>query len=365
MSMSDSPMPSTTVPTVLRRRGSRSGPIPSPPPSPSKSRRGSVQLKAASTPQKSAKYRLLAIIAASLTLTGILVGMTLWIDQEALGTPGLLRVQLPEATSQQLNELVAAVSRLEAQNADLRALVLDTTTKAATSPAAVDQQHVYQTRFDSMEDDFDAHLMVQPVHHLEVDPEIQALVDAHDITTDATYVEDPEEMDWRVRRYGAAVERGSKGDKRFFVQFTDAVRGYGLFAKVPIRKGDILGSYAGLLTNNSFTTDYVWTYLSDIRDPATGEVLDLSIDAKVRGNWFRYANDGPAYELNAQPVYVPYKNKWHVVYVAGRAINAGQEILISYGESYWASRTMLDTQGDRVGNVPADENNAADDMDLD
>ncbi|ORZ39641.1 hypothetical protein BCR44DRAFT_1458403 [Catenaria anguillulae PL171] len=145
-------------------------------------------------------------------------------------------------------------------------------------------------RFRFTMDDFITHLAVDPIHFMEIDPVIAPILAQHDITQDEAYKNEEWEMERRQRR--------------------------------------VLGVYAGVLTNNSFTTDYVWTYLSEtIKDPATGAVLDLGIDAKHRGNWFRFANDGPAHELNAEVYYVPYNNLWHVVYVASKAIQPDQEIL--------------------------------------
>ncbi|KAJ3359658.1 hypothetical protein GGF32_009108 [Allomyces javanicus] len=191
---------------------------------------------------------------------------------------------------------------------------------------------------------FLSHLGVDPIHHLAIDPDVQRYIATHDVTTDRSFTDNPDEMTKRVRKYGAWIERGTTLDQRYYVAYTDDVRGFGLFAASPIRKGDVLGVYAGVLTSRSHTTDYEWSYPSEIRDEA-GNTMELGIDAKDRGNWFRFANDGDQDHLNAEVQYVPYRNVWNVMYVATKAIPVDGEVLVSYGNGYWSSRPKLDIHG--------------------
>ncbi|KAL7754352.1 hypothetical protein RI367_000333 [Sorochytrium milnesiophthora] len=248
------------------------------------------------------------------------------------------------ASSSAVEELQHAVAQLRAQNARLEQLIEQHRELVSSGKGVAISPPQQEQRFYM--DDFVSYLGVEPIHHVVVDPAIQHLIDAHDITKDQAFLDDEEEMRGMAKRFGMVIDRGTTADRRFYVKFIDGERGFGLFAASPIRRGDILGTYASVLTNASWTTDYVWTYPSVITDPATGQQLDLSLDAKQYGNWFRFANDGEPAAINTGVVYVPYKNVWHVVYVAAKAIERDQEITVSYGESYWKDRTKLHSNGE-------------------
>lgn len=64
--------------------------------------------------------------------------------------------------------------------------------------------------------------------------------------------------------------------------------------------------------------------------------MDLSIDARIFGNFQRFVNH--ADDPNTESVAVPYKNRWHRVYVALKNIEANEEVTVSYGSNYWSSR---------------------------
>ena len=57
--------------------------------------------------------------------------------------------------------------------------------------------------------------------------------------------------------------------------------------------------------------------------------MDISIDSRVYGNFLRFVNhdDDP----NTKSIAVPYKNRWHRVYVAIKNIKVGEEVTVSYG----------------------------------
>ncbi|KNE55096.1 hypothetical protein AMAG_01030 [Allomyces macrogynus ATCC 38327] len=247
-------------------------------------------------------------------------------------------------------QLVSATNDLHEQVAQLASQIHDLTKAQSRPPVSREDLMKPPHRF-TMEH-FLSHFGVEPIHHLAIDPAIQRFIAVHDVTTDKSFVDSPDEMTKRVRKYGAWIERGTSLDQRFYVAYTDDVRGFGLFAASPIRKGDVLGVYAGVLTNQSHTTDYEWSYPSDIRDEA-GNTMNLGIDAKDRGNWFRFANDGDEDHINAEVQYVPYRNVWNIMYVANKAIPVDGEVLVSYGHGYWSSRPKLDMDGKLINPPPA------------
>lgn len=168
-------------------------------------------------------------------------------------------------------------------------------------------------------EDFITQFNVVPVHKVEVDPSVAALLASHKVENDPAYLEDPEHYEDAVRRYSQVVEFGTGSDTRFYVAWTGPERGYGMFPRVPIVAGEPLGVYAGVVTNNSMNSAYAWGYNSDkqIKDEE-GNLVGLVIDGRDRGNMLRFANH--AKDPNSEAVILPWKNLWHVIYVAKRCV---------------------------------------------
>lgn len=270
------------------------------------------------------------------------------------------------SSSDAVAQMQSSVSKLSVQVDQLATLQQDAMNLIANALAdqrqamgtlSVQQTAAAQSKSDLRftMDEFHSHLAVYPIHQQVTDPAIAHLIDAHDYATDERYKNNEAALETLVRKYQYFLDMGGAHDKRFYVKYMDEIKGFGLFTSVPIRKGDVLGEYTGVLTNTSWTTDYVWNYPSQITDPATGKVLDLGIDAKLQGNWFRFVNDGEEEALNCEVAYVPYNKRWRVVYVASQSIAPDHEILISYGSSYWNSRIKVLSNGERV--LPPEGNN--------
>ncbi|KAI9363474.1 hypothetical protein DFJ73DRAFT_811326 [Zopfochytrium polystomum] len=191
----------------------------------------------------------------------------------------------------------------------------------------------YRTSFGHSE--FRRYLAIDVIHTTEIEPSIAPLVLAHDVYKDDIYAADNVGYDRWKQQLAWVLDGGLADDDRFHVRWISKHKGYGVFANVNIGKSMPVAVYTGVITNGSIS-DYMWTYPSVIIDPATNEPLNLGIDAKSRGNWARFINheDVP----NCDPVHIPYKNIWHVVYVSNRIIEAGEEVTVSYGEAYWLSR---------------------------
>jgi len=115
--------------------------------------------------------------------------------------------------------------------------------------------------------------------------------------------------------------------------------GKGLFTKLDIKKGDRIVEYAGRMRK--------WIDVKHL-DGHNGYLLRLNrttaIDAKpVRSGKGRYANDAmglarvPGLRNNAE--YLIYGDR--VFIEATRSIRKGEEILVSYGRSFWALQRKL------------------------
>ncbi|KAI9146510.1 hypothetical protein BKA69DRAFT_1045089 [Paraphysoderma sedebokerense] len=264
------------------------------------------------------------------------VGMAFVFQQlyHAVSTSSL-SVQIPSAIVSHQKESIASLAEKNQKLIETTEIIAEGFEKLWTKAG-----HLVEQEHRILMEDFLAYFGVEPIHNIVVDPAIQHLIDAHNIYEDPYYKENAAEMEYRVRRYKSWIERGTVGDKRFYVKFTDNTRGYGLFANSHIRKGDVLGVYTAELTNRSWTTDYTWTYHSSVKGD-DGKPLELGLDAKEKGNWFRFVNHADkAEDLNCEVAYVPYNNIWQVLYVATAPIAKDQEILVSYGESYWQARQL-------------------------
>lgn len=68
-----------------------------------------------------------------------------------------------------------------------------------------------------------------------------------------------------------------------------------------------------------------------------GEGVYLSVDGLKKGNYLRFINHKGS-ERNTVADYLNHNNMWHVIYVAGRDIAAGEELTTNYGDSYFESR---------------------------
>ncbi|KAI9359923.1 hypothetical protein DFJ73DRAFT_773855 [Zopfochytrium polystomum] len=194
-------------------------------------------------------------------------------------------------------------------------------------------------------DDFPTHFGLSVLHTTHVDSSVAEYLKAHDIKQDERYTEDPEVADeWR-RRIGWVFEDGFPDEQRFEVRWVSKEIGYGVFAKMHVAKGSIVGVFGSVITNSD-NSDYMWTYPSEILD-ADGNVISLGFDAQYRGNFLRFVNhaDGP----NTEVVYVPYDGIWQIVYMAVRLIEAGEELTVDYGSNYWEHRPgMLVQEGQRA-----------------
>ena len=111
----------------------------------------------------------------------------------------------------------------------------------------------------------------------------------------------------------------------------------GLFAAVPLKQGawviDYVGA-VGLGANEDRTSDYVCDF---------GEKSELALDAQRVGNEGRFVND---YRNTGKHANVEFRLRRDgrgelrqgIFVCAKEGVSAGEELLISYGKSYWRSR---------------------------
>lgn len=119
------------------------------------------------------------------------------------------------------------------------------------------------------------------------------------------------------------------------IKWIDEGMGYGLFANVPIKKGEMVGEYTGLLIVRHMLTKYSGDYFMRYPHFSFG-LMHYTLDADRFGNEMRFANHN--YTPNMQPTVALEKGLSHSVLIALRDIEPGEQLTYDYGEDYWSRR---------------------------
>ena len=132
-------------------------------------------------------------------------------------------------------------------------------------------------------------------------------------------------------------------NNKIYVKWESKETGFGLYAREPFKKGDIVGLYTGVLyadwshLNQDIDTDYTWDYPSETGNYPHG--ISFGVDGRERGNYLRFANH-IGEESNTKSFFMPYNNRWNVFYVAVKDIEAGAAITSDYGSDYFDDRPL-------------------------
>ncbi|KIM33503.1 hypothetical protein M408DRAFT_326202 [Serendipita vermifera MAFF 305830] len=125
--------------------------------------------------------------------------------------------------------------------------------------------------------------------------------------------------------------------------------GWGLFALETIRPGEFIINYTGEIysMDTALARLIVAEYLQRNYNFGLGKKLD--IDAYAAGNESRVINDHRAGESQDDRINCIVKNIWvagdfHIVIFASRLIRTGDELLLSYGPTYWQEDLSQNTQ---------------------
>jgi len=155
------------------------------------------------------------------------------------------------------------------------------------------------------------------------------------------YDEKKQNLDMNTRKYNKLVEQHYRAP--ISVKWVSDKVGFGIFATKHIAQGELVQEYTGVLRvahmKNGLIVDdttYAWMY------PPVGEYQNnLLTDSKYEGNEIRFVNHGN--HPNVTKVNTLDKDGiFHVCYVAIQDIKAGEQILISYGIDYWATREFFE-----------------------
>jgi|GEM_PF-996697 len=118
------------------------------------------------------------------------------------------------------------------------------------------------------------------------------------------------------------------------IQWISEYVGHGVFAEEDLPQGGFVGVYGGIVQERVLIKerDYAWGY--PIKTLENDRVI---IDAGIRGNELRFINDGVDPNCVMKNIIGP-DGLWYVCYVASKFIKKGDQLLVSYGSSYWDTR---------------------------
>ena len=125
-------------------------------------------------------------------------------------------------------------------------------------------------------------------------------------------------------------------------------RTFGVVAKAPIKKGELLCLYAGEMEQEvqHRCSSYVYSLPTHVGISQFGsgykEVPDLVVDAAAKGNIGRFFNDNTfrngMYQdpsaINTQVTWV-FNTIPHLIFFAAKDVAAGEELISSYGAGFW------------------------------
>ncbi len=111
--------------------------------------------------------------------------------------------------------------------------------------------------------------------------------------------------------------------------------GYGLFAEEEISEESYVGEYTGIVRKNDRRyfeplNNYCYEY------PVDDEIGRSFVIDATQGNLTRFINHSS--KPNLQPIHIFYDGYYHLIFVAFRPIQKGEELSYDYGESYWYLR---------------------------
>ncbi len=151
------------------------------------------------------------------------------------------------------------------------------------------------------------------------------------------YRDNEKEYDEPTVRYGDKIARGYVANVS--IRFISKKVGYGIFleAEGGLEEDDLFAEYTGEVCTDS-SGKYAWSYPPGGNATLRGK--KYSLDASRCGNEACLVNHSDDPNLKMKFVY--QGGAWHVVYVARRHIRQGEQLLVSYGSSYWNNREKVD-----------------------
>ncbi len=153
------------------------------------------------------------------------------------------------------------------------------------------------------------------------------------------------------KKYGSLVEQGYEADVE--IKYIAEEKFYGCFARSTIKKGDLIGLYAGEIwelqelnhvleekynkTHPSLCADQLQSYRWHLPyEHPNNRAKKYVVDAFACRNCTAFINhsDSP----NCSGVYASEGRYWYILYIADKTIEAGEQLFSDYGKEYWENR---------------------------
>jgi len=119
------------------------------------------------------------------------------------------------------------------------------------------------------------------------------------------------------------------------VRWIDDTIGFGLFAEKPLKPKAFLGAYTGMFHKLRFSmqenSPYAFQY-----PRLFWPLRPFAIDAEIQGNLLRFVNHSHLPNLEAKGALD--RGLIHIIFLAKRPIESGDELTLNYGKSYWRKR---------------------------
>ena len=112
--------------------------------------------------------------------------------------------------------------------------------------------------------------------------------------------------------------------------------GYGLFAEEVIESGSYVGEYTGIVRKND-----VRRYLEPLNNycyeyPVPDSLGRSFVIDATQGNLTRFINH--SFTPNLRPVHVYHGGFYHLIFLAIKRIELGNQLFYDYGKNYWYLR---------------------------
>lgn len=128
-----------------------------------------------------------------------------------------------------------------------------------------------------------------------------------------------------------------------YIKFINDKVGFGVFADAPIKVGDSISEYTGILCVEDDSTDERkdLDFAIDVGNYYASESgTALYVDAGKSGNFSRFINHSFVPNVCSISVYNTNDGLWHVMMHANKDIPKDAQLLTNYGIGYWNSRNI-------------------------
>lgn len=191
--------------------------------------------------------------------------------------------------------------------------------------------------------DFESHFGIRYIEHNEI---TEKRLVKWDITQDHEYSINPALNERYEKKYKNQIEQGYHAP--MYIKYINKIIEYGAYAESFIKRGDMVIEYTGIVEiDNIFDEDnlYLWDYPTIFVDTVPGKKrrkkVKFCINAEKVGNYARFINHSHRKYQNVGIRIVPCNGKWHVLYIAKKDINPGEQLLTYYGMGYWRDRKIV------------------------